>query len=321
MSEVSSSKVVVGRSQDRPTRRAGLGMSTRKRQQLYWGLAFVAPAVIGFLLLKVTPIVASFFIAMTDWNVAGSANFIGMDNFVRMLTADPLFWKSLWVTGLYAFFSVPLSMLFAFALAVLLNNNIPWLGAFRTIFYLPSIVPVIASSILWLWMFNPDFGLFNSFLGLFGIPKQRWIYDEDQVVGSLVFMSLWSVGPMMIIFLAGLQDVPNQLYEAVEIDGGNAWHKMIHVTVPMMTPTILFNLLISTINALQTFVQPFIMTDGGPNNGSLFFVFYVYRKAFQEQQMGYASALAWALFVLICALSFLIFKTSRRWVFYHGGRD
>lgn len=293
----------------------------KARRELYWGLGFVSLAVIGFIVLKVIPIGASFAISLTDWNVARAPNFVGFDNYVRMLTQDALFWRSLSVTFYYSLFSVPASMLFAFGLAMLLNSKIPALGLFRTLFYLPSIIPVVASSILWLWMFNPDFGLFNAGLQAIGLPRQRYIYDEMQVIPSLVFMSLWSVGPMMIIFLAGLQDVPNQLYEAVDIDGGNAWHKLLHVTLPMMTPTILFNLLISIIAALQTFVQAFIMTEGGPNNASLFIVYYIYRKAFQEQQMGYASTLAWALFVVICILSFLVFKTSKRWVFYHGGND
>lgn len=296
-------------------------MSKRARHELYWGLGFVSLAVLGFVLLKVVPIVASFGISLTDWNVARSPEFVGFDNYMRMLTADPLFWKSLWVTFYYALFSVPASMIFAFALAMLLNAKIPGLGLFRTLFYLPSIIPTIAASILWLWMFNPDFGLFNAGLTGLGLPRQRFIYEEVQVIPSLVFMSLWGVGPMMIIFLAGLQDVPNQLYEAVDIDGGSAWHKLVHVTLPMMTPTILFNLLISIVAALQTFVQAFIMTEGGPNNGSLFIVYYIYRKAFQEQQMGYASALAWALFIVISILSFLVFRTSNRWVFYHGGND
>lgn len=293
--------------------------NARRRRELYWGLGFVSLAIAGFVLLKVVPIIASFVISLTDWNVARAPSFVGLDNYARMLTADPLFWKSLWVTGYYSLFSVPVSMAFAFALAMLLNSKIPALGLFRTLFYLPSIIPTIASSVLWLWMFNPDFGLFNAGLDLLGLPRQRFIYEEGQVVPSLVFMSMWSVGPMMIIFLAGLQDVPNQLYEAVDIDGGNSWHKLRHITIPMMTPTILFNLLISIVAALQTFVQAFIMTEGGPNNGSLFIVFYIYRKAFQEQQMGYASALAWALFVVICILSYLVFRSSRHWVFYHGG--
>jgi multiple sugar transport system permease protein len=299
----------------------GRGLSRRQRKDLFAGLLFVAPAVLGFVLLKVVPILASFGIALTDWDIAGSPHWAGLENFRKMLVGDPLFWKSLWVTGFYTALSVPVSMAFAFGLASLLNKRIPGLGIFRTIFYLPSLIPVIATSILWLWMYNPDFGLFNAALGLVGIGKQKWIYSEWEVIPALVFMSMWSVGPMMIIFLAGLQDVPHQLYEAVDIDGGNAWHKLRYVTLPMMTPTILFNLLISMVASLQTFIQPFVMTEGGPNNGSLFFVYFIYRTAFQQSRMGYASALAWALFVVVGLLSLLVFRSSSRWVFYHGGND
>jgi multiple sugar transport system permease protein len=314
--------MLAGRSKDRSASSARrFGMSKRRRIEAKWGLIFVAPALLGFLLLKAMPILFSLYIAMTDWSAVGAANFVGLDNFERMLFEDPLFWRSLQVTGYYSLLAVPASMLFAFCLAMLLNTRIPGLGIFRTIFYIPSIVPIIASSVIWLWMFNPDFGLFNSVLGTFGLPKLQYIFSEDTVVPSLVFMSIWGVGPMMIIFLAGLQEVPKELYEAADIDGGNAWHKLWHITIPMMTPTILFNLLISLVAAFQTFVQPFIMTNGGPNNGSLFFVFWIYRKAFQDSQMGYASALAWALFIIISVLSFLIFRTSKRWVFYQGGTD
>lgn len=297
------------------------GEDRRARIEAKWGLIFAAPAILGFVLLKAMPILFSLYIAMTNWSAVGQAQWVGLDNFERMLFEDPLFWRSLQVTAYYSLLAVPASMIFAFFLATLLNTRIPALGVFRTIFYIPSIVPIIASSVIWLWMFNPDFGLFNSVLGFFGIPKLQYIFSEDTVVPSLVFMSIWGVGPMMIIFLAGLQEVPKDLYEAADLDGASALHKLWHITIPMMTPTILFNLLISLVAALQTFVQPFIMTNGGPNNGSLFFVFWIYRKAFQDSQMGYASALAWALFIIISALSYLIFRTSRRWVFYQGGND
>ena len=296
-------------------------MSPRRRSEIFWGFTFVTPAILGFVLLKVMPILFSLWIAMTDWSIVGTAHWVGLANFQTMLSADPIFWRSVQVTAYYTLLAVPASMLFAFFLAILLNAKIPGLGIFRTVFYIPSIVPIIATSVIWLWMYNPDFGLFNSGLSLLGIHKQQWIFAENGVVPSLVFMSIWGVGPMMIIFLAGLQDVPKELYEAVDIDGGNALHKLIHITIPMMTPTILFNLLISMVAALQTFVQPFIMTNGGPNNGSLFFVFMIYRTAFQDSKMGYASALAWALFVIISILSYLIFRSSKRWVYYHGGAD
>ena len=222
------------------------------------------------------------------------------------------------MTFYYALGSVPLRLIFAFFLAVLLNQQIRGLPIFRTIFYLPSIIPLIASSVLWIWLFNPDFGLLNAALRPLGFPKLQWIYGSDTVVPSLILMSLWDVGPLMIIFLAGLQGVPRQLYEAVEIDGGNALHRLRHITLPLMTPTILFNLILSIIGAMQTFVQPYVMTNGGPNNNSLLYVLYLYQKAFQQSQMGYASALAWILFVIIALLSFLVLRTSSSWVYYEG---
>ena len=209
-------------------------------------------------------------------------------------------------------------MLVAFAVAVLLNQRIRALPVFRTIFYLPSIVPLIASSVLWIWLFNPDFGLLNALITPLGFRRSAWIYGSGSVIRALILMSLWDIGPMMIIFLAGLQGVPRQLYEAVEIDGGTPWHKMSRITIPLVTPTILFNLILSIIGAMQTFVQPYVMTEGGPNNASLLYVLYLYNKAFQQSQMGYASALAWVLFVVIAVLSLIVFRTSSRWVHYAG---
>ena len=295
-----------------------LGMSRQRRNEALWGILCVAPAVLGFLIWQLGPIVASLLIAFTDWNIAGSPNWIGIGNFQQMFTQDALFWKSLRVTAIYTLGSVPLSIVFAFFLAVLLNQKIKGLPIFRTIFYLPAIVPVIASSILWLWLFNPDFGLLNAAADLLRLPRSQWIYGEGSVIPSLILMSLWAVGPMMIIFLAGLQGVPRQLYEAVDVNGGNALHKLWHITVPMVTPTILFNLVLSIIGTMQTFTQAYIMTQGGPNNTSLFYVLYLYRKAFQESDMGYASALAWVLFIIIAVLSFFVLRTSNRSVYYEG---
>ena len=293
-------------------------MSRQRRNEALWGILCVAPAILGFLIWQLGPIVASLLIAFTDWNIASTPSWIGTENFGRMFSQDPLFWKSLRVTAVYTLGSVPLSIVLAFFLAVLLNQKIRGLPIFRTIFYLPAIVPVIASSILWLWLFNPDFGLLNAAADFLHLPRSQWIYGEGSVIPSLILMSLWAVGPMMIIFLAGLQGVSRQLYEAVAIDGGNALHKLWHITVPMVTPTILFNLVLAVIGAMQTFTQAYIMTQGGPNNASLFFVLYLYRKAFQDSDMGYASALAWVLFVIIAVLSFVILRTSNRWVYYEG---
>lgn len=295
-------------------------LSPARRREALWGMLCVAPAVLGFLLWEIGPIVASLGIAFTDWNIVSSPSWVGPDNFRQIFTADELFWQALRVTVLYALASVPLRLLLAFALALLLNQKLPGLPFFRTIFYLPAIVPLIAGSVLWLWLFNPDFGLLNSLLGAVGLSGSQWIYDPGSVLPSLVLMSLWDVGPMVLIFLAGLQGVPRHLLEAVEVDGGNAWHRLRHITIPMVTPTILFNLILSIIGALQTFVQPYVMTDGGPNNASLFYVLYVVRNAFEQQEMGYAAALAWVLFVIIAVLSVLVFRTSNRWVYYEGER-
>jgi multiple sugar transport system permease protein len=303
-----------GRRLPRPPR-----MSARRRREALWGIALAAPAILGFLLWQLGPILGSLAIAFTDWRIVGTPSWVGVSNFAHMFTQDPLFYKSLSVTVMFSIVSVPLRLLVAFALALLLNTKVRALPVFRTIFYIPSLVPIIASSVLWIWLFNPDFGLLNAILTPLGFPKLQWIYDSSTVLPSLILMSLWDVGPLMIIFLAGLQGVPRQLYEAVRIDGGSAWHRLRHVTIPMVTPTILFNLILSIISAMQTFTQGYVMTSGGPNNASLFYVLYLYRKAFQESQMGYASALAWVLFIIIAILSVLVFRSSSRWVFYEGG--
>lgn len=293
-------------------------VSRQRRSEALWGILCVAPAILGFLIWQLGPIIASLLIAFSDWNIAGSPSWVGVENFQRMFTQDELFWKSLKVTAVYTLGSVPTGIVVAFFLAILLNQKIAGLPFFRTVFYVPSIVPIIASSVLWLWLFNPDFGPLNAALTALGLPGSSWIYGENTVIPSLILMSLWGVGPMMIIFLAGLQGVPRQLYEAVDVDGGNALHKLWHITLPMVTPTILFNLVLSIIGTMQTFTQPYIMTQGGPNNASLLFVLYLYRKAFQESDMGYASALAWVLFVIIAVLSFVVLRSSSRWVYYEG---
>jgi multiple sugar transport system permease protein len=207
----------------------------------------------------------------------------------------------------------------AFIIALLLNQKVKGLSVFRTIYYLPTIVPSIANTMLWLWMFNPDFGLLNSLLESVGLPGSKWIYDESTAIPSLIMMSTWGIGNTVIIFLAGLQSVPTHLYEAAEVDGGNRWHKFFHITIPSMTPTIFFNLVMSLISTFQAFNQAYVMTNGGPNNSTLFYVFYLWRTAFTETKIGYASALAWILFFVIMVLTVLIFSTSKKWVHYEGG--
>lgn len=276
--------------------------------------------MLGFVLFALGPIAASLVMSFTDWPIISAPTWVGTANYTRLFAHDPLFWQALKVTMIYAVVSVPLGLAVAFGLAALLNQNIRGIGVFRTIFYLPSIFPVVANSVLFLWFFNPEFGLLNAGLRALHLPPSQWVYSPATALPSLILMSLWSIGGTMVIFLAGLQDVPLHLYEAVDIDGGTAWHKAFHVTIPMVTPIILFNLVLSLIHALQAFTQPYVMTQGGPNNATLFYVFYLYRTAFADGKMGYAAGMAWILFLFIVALTALIFRSSRRWVYYEGER-
>lgn len=289
------------------------------RMERKWGLILATPVMLGLLVFTIGPVIASFFFSLTDWRIGNEMSMVGFDNYKTILTEDPTFTKSLYVTTYYSLFSVPVCLTIAFFIAFLLNQKVKGLSIFRTIFYLPTIVPSIASTMLWIWLFNPDFGLLNSILDSLGLPESRWIYDEGTAIPSIVLMSTWSVGNTVIIFLAGLQAVPRHLYEAVEVDGGNAWRKFYHITLPSMTPTIFFNLVMMLIGTFQAFNQAYVMTQGGPNNSTLFYVYYLFRTAFTETKIGYASALAWILFLIVMTLTFIIFQTSKKWVHYEGG--
>lgn len=294
-------------------------MTGLRRSETIWGIAFAAPAILGFLVFTAGPMVASFFIGLTDWPIGDSPKFVGLQNFQDIFADDDLFYTSLKSTLYYAFASVPLMLIVAFVAAILLNQNVRGLSFYRTIYYLPVMVPFVASSLLWLWIYNPDNGLANSVLDGVGLPQSQWVFNNNTVIPSLILMNVWTFGNAAVIFLAGLQGVPTHLYEAVSADGGNAWHRLRHVTLPMMTPTIFFNLVTGLIIAFQEFVQPYIMTKGGPNDASLFYVFYVWRTAFSDGQMGYASALSWLLFAVIVIVTVAIFRSARHWVYYQAG--
>jgi multiple sugar transport system permease protein len=244
------------------------------------------------------------------------AKFIGLGNYKNMFHGDQLFWRSLHTTFIFTFVSVPLQLLLSFFIALLLDSNIKGKQFFRTVIYLPSLIPVIVSSTLWLWLFNRQYGLFNVILDFFHLPAQDWISNPDTVIPSLILMSCWSIGNYVIIFLAGLQSVPREIKEAISIDGGNALHILRHAIFPFISPIVLYNLIIGIINGLQTFTQPFIMTDGGPANASLTYVLHLYKKAFQYSEMGYANAMALFLLGLTIILSVILFKFSDRWVYY-----
>jgi len=280
------------------------------------GYLFIMPVCLGLIMFIIGPIIASFFISLVEWDLLTPPHWIGFENYARIIFKDELFWQSLKVTSIYTSGLVPVQMIIAFLLALFLNVKVKGLSFFRTAFYMPVIVPIFASAIIWLWILNPEFGLANALLVKIGLPKLMWLESPRQVIPSLILMGLWRVGQPMIIFLAGLQNVPTQLYEAAEIDGATIWSKFYNITVPLMTPLILFNVILGMIGSFQVFTTVYLITDGGPGNASLTYILYVYRHAFEWLHMGYASALAWILFLIILGISVLIFKYFGSRVYY-----
>jgi multiple sugar transport system permease protein len=232
------------------------------------------------------------------------------------LFKDPLFWTSLYNTAYYAVFFIPLGILMAFGLSILLNQRVKGLAVYRTVYYLPSIVPAVANAILWIWLLNPQWGLINTILKLVGIEGPGWLTSEKWAKPGLILMSLWGVGSWIIIYLAGLQGVPEQLYEAAEVDGATKLQRFLYITIPLMTPTIFFTLITGLIGAFQVFTQAYIMTNGGPVNSTLFYALYLFRNAFNYLKMGYASSMAWILFLIVLILTLIQFKLAQKWVFY-----
>lgn len=288
------------------------------KQEEVAGWVFASPWIIGFLFFTAGPMLASAAFSLTDWDILQPMRWVGLENYRRALFNDELVWQSLKVTTVYAFVSVPLQIIFGLAVALLLNTKIRGLQFYRTIYYLPSVLSGVAVALLWRWIFSPDFGLINSFLASFGIRGPGWLGDSEWALPSLILMSLWYVGGGIIVYLAGLQGVPTELYEAAEVDGASSWSQLVHVTIPMITPVLFYQLVTGIIAALQVFTQALIMTNGGPHDATLFYMLYLYRNAFQYFKMGYASVLAWVLFVYILLLTILVFRSSQLWVFYSG---
>jgi multiple sugar transport system permease protein len=282
-----------------------------------WFYIFVSPWIIGFLLFTAGPMLMSIALSFMRWELLLPAEWAGSSNWTGMFQ-DPLFWQALKVTTVYTIFNVPITLIGAFLLAMLMNSSVRGITFFRTVYYLPSLVSGVAVAMLWTWLLNPKFGLINWGLSLIGIEGPAWIYSSTWVLPSFILMNLWGVGAAMVIYLAGLQGIPTALYEAADIDGAGWWRKLINVTVPMISPVILLNLIIGMINSFQVFTQAYVMTGGGPGNSSLFYVLYLYRNAFQYFKMGYASALAWVLFAIIAFFTYLVFRTSRDRVFYEA---
>lgn len=295
-----------------------LGKTRRERNEAMVFHLLISPWILGFLFFTLGPMLASLYLSFTHYNVSQPAEWIGLENYVRAFTRDRLFWHSLRVTGVYTLTSVPLSLVFGMFLAMLLNQDIPGVSLWRTIYYLPSVLSGVAVAVLWTLIFEPRQGVINSLLRIVGIEGPLWIYSKEWALPSLVLMSLWGVGGNMIIYLSGLQSIPTALYEAATIDGARSWAKFRHITIPMMTPIIFFNLVMGIIRSLQTFTNAYVMTAGGPQNATLFYSLQLYLAAFRDMRMGYASMLAWVLFVIIIAFTLIILKSSSVWVYYEA---
>jgi len=302
------------------------------------GYLFASPCLVGFLILTLGAMLFSLFLSFAEWDAQSplkEISFVGFNNYREMFFEDELFYKSLYNTAYYTFFSVPLRVTIALLLAVLLNQKVRGITVFRTIFYLPSIVVGAATAVVWSWILNPSYGILNLtlhkinlfldkiYLGFINVPEPTWLESEFWSKPALIIMSVWGLGSSMLIYLAGLQGVPDHLYEVADLDGASSLRKFWNITVPMITPTIFFNLIVSVIGAFQVFTQVYVITvghTGGPNNSTLVYVLYLYRKAFDELQMGYACALAWVLFVMILLFTMLILRSSALWVYYEGER-
>jgi multiple sugar transport system permease protein len=275
----------------------------------------ISPWIFGFFGFTLIPMAASAVLGFMDWDYIADPVFKGFGNYFTLFT-DEYFYISLRVTVIYSIFSVPLSLMIAFILALLLNAKIHGLSVFRTLFYLPSLVSGAASSILWMWMFNPEFGVINTILGYISIRGPEWIFSKYWALPSMIIMSLWGVGASMLIYLSGLQGIPTELYEAARIDGASRRTILFRITLPMMSSVIFYNLIIGIIGTFQTFTQAYVMTSGGPSYATYFYVYYLYNNAFKNFRIGYASAQAWVLFFIIMLLTLVVFRSSSMWVYY-----
>lgn len=283
------------------------------------GWLFASPWIIGLVLFYLLPLVVSIYYSFTSYSILRPGDFIGLQNYKELL-ADPLFLKSIYNTVYFAVLYVPLSIMCGVALAMMLNMKIKGMTIYRTIFFLPTLVPHVAIAVLWMWLLNPGFGLVNGFLDMIGIKGPAWLGSETWSKPSLIFMSLWGIGQSVVIYLAGLGDISSEYYEAAEVDGANWFQKTFHITLPLLTPVIFFNLVMGIIGAFQQFTLPYTLTQGQgkPANSLTFYVMYLYDNGFKYFRMGYASAMAWILFVVIMVLTLIIFWSSKRWVHYQG---
>jgi multiple sugar transport system permease protein len=300
-----------------------MAVHTRRYSRTFWrdtvqGYLFILPVVLGLLIFTFGPMIASFYISFTDYPLLTSPKWVGIGNYVKMFAKDDLFWKALKVTVNFALMSLPLGMVGSLLVAVLLNQKVRGIPLFRTCFYMPAIVPAVASAVLWSWLLNPDYGLVNAALKGLGLPTSRFLADEKTALPSLVLMGLWGLGGGMIIYLAGLQGIPESLYEAAKIDGANTFQLFFRITLPLLSATIFYNLVMGLIGTFQYFAPAFIMTGGGPLHATYFYNLMLYERAFRWLQMGSASAMAWFLLMIVLLLTLLVFRSSSFWVYYEA---
>jgi len=295
------------------------------------GYLFILPFLIGFLWFTAIPMGVALYIAFTKYNIVQPPEWVGVHHFVTLFQ-DTRLRHALLNTSFYAGLSVPLYLIASFLAALAMNMKIRGIRLYRTIFYLPSVIPAVANVMLWLWIFNPQWGIANYLLSLFGIEGQKWFLDPHLSKPCMIIMGLWGIGPTMVIYLAGLQSVPVELYEAAEIDGAGAWGRFLNITIPMMSSVTFFNLIIGIINAFQVFAQAYVLIETGAGGAAtagaagvqdslLFYVYYLYQRGFSYQQMGYASAMGWLLLLIILILTIIQFRLAGRWVYYEAARE
>jgi multiple sugar transport system permease protein len=294
-------------------------MSPLRRKEAMFGYIAILPWLIGFLVFTAGPMVFSAYLTFTSWELITPPEWIGLANY-EFLLKDKMFLDTLRNTTMYTVISVPLQLIIALGVALLLNLNVRGTNWYRAIIFLPSQTPAVASAMLWFLIFSPTSGLANVILKWFGVPEQRWLWDVNLVKPALITIAIWAFGGAMIIFLAGLQDIPQSLYEAADIDGASAVSKFFNITVPLLSPTIFFNLVIGLIGAFQVFTPVYLMTRGGPGTSSMMMNMLIYRHGFEEFNMGYASLLAWVLFLIVIVLTIVQFTVARRWVYYEGDK-
>jgi multiple sugar transport system permease protein len=296
-------------------RRSRLSLRAREEITAY---LLLTPWILGFLIFTVGALIFSLGISFYQTDLLSPAKFLGLGNYREMFFEDDLFWQSLKVTSLYTLGVVPLQIILGLFIAILLNQKVFGLGTWRTIFYLPSVVSGVAVAMIWIWFFHPDFGLFNALLAYVGIKGPSWLYSQEWALPSIMIMNVWGIGPAMLIFLAGLQSIPQEFYEAAQIDGATTFRQFVHITLPMASPQILFNTVMGIIGSYQVFTASFIMTGGGPNYATLTMVLYLYQRGFLMARFGYASALSWVLFAIIMLFTMLTLRSSQSAVFYEG---